>query len=1010
MSRGSYLIYFVPMARDSAFKAAYQKLNPAQRQAVDTIEGPVMVIAGPGTGKTQVLSLRIANILDRTDTTADSILCLTFTNSGVRAMRSRLRELIGAEASKVRISTFHAFAAYCIEKYYLDLGFLTMPSLIADDQAILLCDELLTTHEWTHIRSRTNPALYFRDLTGLVQLLKRERITPHAFRVEIDADIQRLQDDPDSISSRGASKGQLKQEIVKKIEGLERTRETVRFYELYEETKRDRGLMDYQDVLEYLVQIVETSESARADIRESYLYVHVDEHQDSSGIQNEFLERVWGDAETQNLFVVGDDRQLIYGFGGASLSHFESFLRTFKKVELITLLENYRSTQTILDVADQMLASSLAQGTLRGNRPGNFPVVLRQYQYPRDEIIGAAHSIKKAIQSGTEASDIAVLVPKNYHVRTAVQTLRDAGIPVSESSGSSFFGLRETQSLVAILRMLDRPMDPSLVGPVLLDPLSRVPVLAAHSYIAKADTRKLTFTNVLQDFKENLFAQSDPMYAWVRQLSEWLEVSHGGDLCGLVQRIGNELLIKTATDHDTLARRVEVIRTMIHLVISQAEKNPRVTLGEFLDFLDRLEEYGHEVPLAAFGTQDGVRVMTMHASKGLEFGHVWIAHVNEKALQGKSGSAFTLPESIKEKIEERDEAVTRRQLYVAITRAKDQCVLSYSTTGYTGGEMELSPILEEMHGAFLFKSVTENQSELAEYGIESLVVSSVQPETPKTREDIQGLVAEEYEKRNVSATMLNNFYECPWKWYFRNILQLPEPGSVSLQLGTVVHATIERLVKMVKVPSVEDVEETVIEESGKLRGIDDTALERLRRDASAIATRWMNERLPNIRRPIESERALSYHDPEFGHLVVTGKIDLVEYLSRDDGKQYVRVTDFKTGKPQKTIDIEREADEGRLSNYLRQLAMYSYLIHATTRGDKIVAESLLEFLEAPAGDKNGIYTTVIHEEQVQALRTDIKDYDAAVSGGTWMDRGCGFKPWKTGEGCPYCAMARQVGL
>lgn len=1010
MSRVSGLLYWFDMAHDSAFRAAYQKLNPAQCRAVDTIEGPVMVIAGPGTGKTQVLSLRIANILHKTDTTADSILCLTFTNSGVRAMRARLRDYIGAEASKVRISTFHAFAIYCIEKYYGDLGFLTMPTLIADDQAILLCDELLTTHEWTHIRSRTNPALYFRDLTSLVQLLKRERITPDAFLAEIDADIERLQNDPDSISSRGASKGQLKQEIVKKIEGLERTRETVRFYELYEGAKRERGLMDYQDVLEYLVQIVETSDSARADIRETYLYVHVDEHQDSSGIQNEFLEKVWSDAETQNLFVVGDDRQLIYGFGGASLSHFESFLQTFKKVALITLLENYRSTQPILDTADQMLTSHLAQGKLHGNRNGNFPVVLRQYQYPRDEIIGAAQSIKHVIESGVEASDIAVLVPKNHHVRTAVQTLRDTGIPVAQSSGSSFFGLNETRSMIAILRMLNEPMEKAFVGSVLLDPLSRVPVLVAHTYIAKADTRKLTFTKVLEDFKQNLFAESDPMYAWVKQLSDWLEYSHGGDLCGLVQRIGNELLVKTATDHDTLARRVEVIRTMIHLVISQVEKNPRVTLGEFLEFLDRLQEYGHEVPLAVFGTQDGVCVMTMHASKGLEFSRVFIAHVNEKTLQGKSGSAFTLPESIKEKLEERDEAVIRRQLYVAITRAKEECTLSYAMTGYTGGEMELSSILEDMRDTFLFKSVTENQAELAESGIESLVVSNAPEETSKTREDIQELVAEEYVDRNVSATMLNNFYECPWKWYFRNILQLPEPETISLQLGTVVHATIERLVKMPSIPTTEDLVVIVAAESEKISGIDDATLAHIRRDASAIATRWMNERLPNIRRPIESERALSYHDPEFAHLVVTGKIDLVEYLSRDDGKQYVRVTDFKTGKPQKTVDIEREADEGRLSNYLRQLAMYSYLIHATTRGDKVVAESLLEFLEAPVGDKHGIYTTVIHEEQVQLLRTDIRDYDAAVSGGSWMDRTCGFKPWKTGEECPYCAMVRQVGL
>ena len=154
-------------------------------------------------------------------------------------------------------------------------------------------------------------------------------------------------------------------------------------------------LLDYDDVLEYLIKIVETSEEARDEIREKYLYVLVDEHQDSSGVQNEFLQKVWGDVEKPNIFVVGDDRQLIYGFGGASLAYFEGFKNTFGKAKLITLLENYRSTQVILDSAHTLLQSSLSPAKLVSHSKDSFPLRLVEADYPRDEIIACVLDIKE---------------------------------------------------------------------------------------------------------------------------------------------------------------------------------------------------------------------------------------------------------------------------------------------------------------------------------------------------------------------------------------------------------------------------------------------------------------------------------------------------------------------------------------------------------------------------------------------------------------------------------------
>src|SRR3989344_5290993 len=314
----------------SEFNKEYKKLNTAQKEAVETLTGPVMVVAGPGTGKTQVLAMRIANILNKTDIKADGILCLTFTNSAVEAMKERLGKYIGEAGQEVNVFTFHSFGMKIIEQYYKVLGFNTAPKLLDDADTVILFDEVLSDNNWEYLRPRADRARYFSDLRSLLSLLKRERITSEYFLSQVEQDIKSLASDPDNISSRGESKGQLKKEILGKMEGLERSCEVAKFFDLYEKSKKEKNVLDYDDVLENLVHIVEIFPDAVSDIREKYLYVLVDEHQDSSRVQNEFLANVWGNLESPDIFVVGDDRQLIYGFSGASIDHFQGFRKTWR--------------------------------------------------------------------------------------------------------------------------------------------------------------------------------------------------------------------------------------------------------------------------------------------------------------------------------------------------------------------------------------------------------------------------------------------------------------------------------------------------------------------------------------------------------------------------------------------------------------------------------------------------------------------------------------------------------
>lgn len=979
--------------KDIGYNDEYKKLNKAQKEAVDSIDGPVMVVAGPGTGKTQILALRIGNILLKTDTKADGVLCLTFTNSAVKAMRERLRKYIGAEASKVTVSTFHSFGMEMLDKYYGVLGLDEKPKLMDERDAIALYDEVLQKNNWEYIRPRSNTARYFKDLKSIISFLKRERLASKKFKEEINKEIENLKIDPDSILSRGENKGEIKKEVQKKIEGLCRTLEAVEFYVLYESNKKEKNLFDYDDILESLVLIVEESEEARSYIKENFLYILIDEHQDSSGVQNEFLSKVWGDQEKPNIFVVGDDRQLIYGFGGASLEYFKNFKNAFGKAKLITLVENYRSTQKILDSSHSLLQSSISKGDLKSNHKENHPIRLIEAYYPRDEIIACALEIKEKIKKAEggernrtriDVNDMVILVPKNKQVRSTMIILKDLGVPVAGGDMVDFFDSEETVSLIRVLKIMANPNDGVSLGESFFDKLSSVSPLKAHEFIKNNKMREFSLLSIVEE-KNNLFENKNEVNVWIQKLKFWLSFSNDA-LYFFIQKIGTEFLIDTAKNHKDLIVRIEVIRTMLHLVLMQIEKNPKLKLKDFLSFLERIESYEENLPLAVFNQSEGVRVLTLHGSKGLEFDYVWIAHMDEQSFGGGKRGGFVLPVFVKEKVEKRDEIVLKRELYVAITRAKRFCTISYALKSYKGGDQELAHIVADLAENFEKQTADQTEKAILKNNPKAYVADSGIKIDAKqiSLSDLVKLVAKDYEDRKVSVSLLNNFFECPWKWYFRNLLQLPEPKSESLEFGNMVHSSIDKILKLKKISIHKDLEEITNNDKEVLK----------------IVSKWVKNRLGEVSEKRENEQSVSVIDDRFPYLNIYGKIDLIENL---DAKN-VRVTDFKTGSVKKKSDIEKLDDENRMSPYLRQLAMYSYLIEQSPKWKVDVSESRLEFLEAK-NEKEIFYDRIITAKEIDLLIKDIKDYDESVKKGEWINRSCNYNSYGKNTECEYCKMA-----
>ncbi|MDQ3089775.1 MAG: ATP-dependent helicase [bacterium] len=978
---------------EDKFAKQYQKLNAGQKEAVDAIEGSIMVIAGPGTGKTEVLAMRIANILNKTDTPADGVLCLTFTNSGVKAMRERLTQIIGGTGSRVVVSTFHSFALNILEEFYEVLGVDAPPKLLGDHDTVILIDELLEKNTWEYLRPRSGGANNFRDLKSITSLLKREGISSENFRLEIESDIKKITKDPESISSRGKTKGELKKETKEKINRFSRTVEAVKFFDLFELTKKERGLADYDDVLEYMLRLIKESNDVRDSIRERYLYVLVDEHQDSSGVQNEFLRAVWQGTEKPNIFVVGDDRQLIYGFGGASISHFESFQETFE-ARIIPLLENYRSTQSILDTSATLLTSSIIKEKLKSNTTDNHPLKLVEAEYQRDEILLAGIEIKKGIDNGESPGNFAILVPKNAQVESAISILKDLGLPVAGGGKQSFFSLNETQSLLGVLRVISRPQDESGLANIILDPLFKIPTLLGHSFI-RDNNRSLQVSKLLEGKGEILKLGEKFEYLIIEAQKK--------NLYSLIQLVGKTFFFDEIRDHKSFMKYIEVVRTLLHLALSQIEKNSKITLVEFLDFIDRMESYKENIPLAIFEAHVGVRVLTLHASKGLEFEYVWIAHLDEASLMKGKSMGFTLPEKLSEFAQKKDELSARRELYVAITRAKKFCTLSYAKKSLLGSDLRLAKIIEEMpESTFERINAAETELLILKHDPKVYVISEQREVNTGTIEEIKELVRVNYSSQKVAVTHLNNFFNCPWRWYFRNFLRVPEAESEALQFGDLVHRVIHTMLVNREIESL-DIKTELLKELDNMRIFDEHTKNRFLKDGELVLDSFYKDYLKNVKENISTEKSYGYKDSDIPHLNITGKIDLIESVSDNE----VEVTDFKTGKSHGSREIEKPSADGRMHDLLRQLTMYSYLIE-NQKQEVFVSNSKLIFLEAKSEDKDKVYEMRINDKHQEMLKKDLLDFDEALESGSWIDRECNFKPNSFQKECEFCKLKNLI--
>ncbi len=697
------------------FEERYASLNPEQRQAVDTLDGPVMVVAGPGTGKTEVLTMRIAHILRSTGDPAaharsakhavapEKILALTFTESGAISMRRRLVELIGADAYRVEISTFHGFANRIIRDYPDHFPTIIGASSITEIEQVSILRRLLDALPLKDLRPFGDRYYHLRAILGAINELKQQGISPELFST-IAADAKKdFYTNPDLMNQSGKFEGKMKGKYVTASKQAERNIEVALIYAEYQKALAAARQYDYSDMIMHVALALEHDPELTQVLQRAYDHFLVDEHQDTNDAQNKIIEYIAGATDRPNLFVVGDEKQAIYRFQGASLENFHYFRDHYKDVVLITLRNNYRSTQAILDAAQGVSPREVALVAKAGHAVAaraahtEAPAHLAVLSSPAVEYYFIARKIKELTSGKTpvKPEEIAVLYHNNKDVVPLAAMLEKQGVPFTIESNQDVLGDEEIKKLVRLLRAVQHFGNDVWLAEALHVDFLGIPPIDVYKLSAYAFRERRKMYEVMQypaglDAAGISDASKQAYQTLFAHLSDWRRASKNRGAAEAFEMIVYQSgFIQAVLNHPSATEKLAKLHALFDLLKSFIEKQRNYTLDDFFAYLDLMEE--HDIAIRGKDVvrlPGRVRLMTAHGSKGLEFDYVFISNAVDrkwgsrthresiklpaKIYRGAQEPALAAGDDEEDAAAASDNVDERNVFYVALTRARKE--------------------------------------------------------------------------------------------------------------------------------------------------------------------------------------------------------------------------------------------------------------------------------------------------------------------------------------------------
>ena len=972
---------------EKKFAEEYQNLNEQQRLAVNTIEGPVMVIAGPGTGKTQILASRIGKILLDTDALPQNILCLTYTDAGVVAMRKRLLRFIGPDAYKVNISTFHAFCNEVIQEN-LSLFEKTALDPVSDLERIELFKELIDNLPKNHPLKRYRGDVYF-EINNLKQLfsnMKKEGWTPSFINQKIDEYIADLPLRDEFIYKKKYKEfkaGDIKQnKLDDEKEKMEKLRAAVHLFDEFQQLMRRRNRYDFDDMINWVIKAFEENKNLLARYQEQFLYVLVDEYQDTSGTQNRIVGLLINYWEQPNVFVVGDDDQSIYRFQGANVENMKHFADSFQNDLLtVVLTNNYRSVQPILDISKTLISKneerlikqlpSLSKELITAKeslKAIHHQPRIKEYETQRQEMIDITLQIQQLLQQGTLPGKIAVIYKENKYGEELTQYFKQRNIPVYSKRNLNMFELPLVQKLILLFRYLAAEHDTPYGGDEMLFELLHVnwynipPIEIAKLTVQVSQTK---FTDGATSLRRLLHEKSKEqpkdlfstgIHSGIIKASVITEqliadvsnvtLQHLLENC--IQQTG---LLKQMMQGDDKHWQLQVLTAFFDFVKEETHRNPSLSLQQLVNIIDLMEKEDIPLPLVEVsGSDKGVNLLTVHGSKGLEFEYVFFAGCNAGFWEKKRkpGGGYKLPDTMFETVASGDagsEEELRRLFYVALTRAEMHLLISYSKFKNDGKELEPSMFIAEIQDEHELKEEKILLSAEALSAFAALQFGeAAAPEIDKLEEEFITVLLEKF---TMNVTALNNYLNCPLGFYFKNLIRIPSPKNEATEFGSAVHYALEKLFRKMQESGNETFsskEEFTSDFNWYMhRHRESFTKEQFNRRleyGAEVLSNYYDRYINSFNKIVAIERNIS--KVLVKGIPLKGKLDKLEF----DGKA-VNVVDYKTG----DIDKAKEKLKGpndkepNGGDYWRQAVFYKILIDNYELKDWKVVSTEFDFIE-----------------------------------------------------------------
>jgi DNA helicase-2/ATP-dependent DNA helicase PcrA len=888
------------------------KLNPAQHRAITHGDGPLLVIAGAGTGKTRVITERIRHLLETNHSLlGENILGLTFTKKAAGEMKARVVKAVGERGKDVVLSTFHSFCETLLKE--------VDPNRVALEQVDhwILLRRNLARLKLDKFRRLAEPGQFLSDFIQFFSRCQDELVSSDDYQAFADQLSSELAAETDSLDEDTCKE---------RAEHVALQQEIARAYRASEEILREKRAVALNGLIAEAVTLLKSDSKKRRQLQERFKHILVDEFQDTNIAQLELLHLL--SADRRNIVVVGDNDQAIYRFRGASFGSFKLFLQRFADWQegqdsspfRVALMDNYRSTPNILRVATQAISmnevsAEFPKKVLQSNKPEGEKIRVVELDAPEDEAAWVADELQRLRAAGRRWKDFAVLYRQHAHRNHLVEELCLRKIPFVISK-LSILEHPLVRDVLAYLHLIARPFDDIACARVLSAPAWH---LSAPDLVRLAERagrkRAIALYDVLQSPQTNL--PFDPSHTAIAKLLEFLAEQRKTSRRRTARDILGDL-VEWLEIHPRASRQDrKYVNQLAQFMKDWEPKSETGGLAEFLEYLDYFQQAGGTLSLEDDAPGDAVQLMTVHGAKGLEFPHVFLLRVNFNAFPARNRAPlFEFPDRLmKEELPEGDFHIQeeRRLFYVALTRAQDRLTI----TSLTEKKGKMPVFIEDllMDPAVKRRDLQQSAPKLKKQAPRPTAVPLSTPtselfplseQPPRIFSRIASW-AEEFrpptpEPLKLSSSAVDNYRKCPQRYAFSYLWSLKEGPRAALTFGSVMHTTIKRFVdqlrKGVKLPLAEV--QRIYETEWTSAGFEDHYQEaEYKKDGWEQLQAFHATMLQVSPQILEQEKAFEL--PLANDVILTGRMDQVNSL----GRNHVEIVDYKTGKPRKDSDARK---------------------------------------------------------------------------------------------------------